>query len=111
MKPRRLETRLIHAGELMPRIGGAAVTPIFQSTVFEQPVGAGYDDILYPRLSTLANHKVLAARLASLEGGEDALVTASGMAAISAALLSVLADGGHLLVQGQLYGGTHSFVT
>src|SRR5262245_34683931 len=33
------------------------------------------------------------------------------MAAISAALMSVLADGGHLLVQGQLYGGTHSFVT
>jgi len=38
------------------------------------------------------------------------MVTASGMAAISAALLSVLGGGGHLLVQGQLYGGTHSFV-
>jgi cystathionine beta-lyase/cystathionine gamma-synthase len=108
---RRLETRLIHAGARLPRVGGAAVTPIFQSSVFEQPQGAGYDEILYPRLSTLPNHNVLAERLASLEGGEAALVTASGMAAISAALLSVLAEGGHLLVPGQLYGGTHSFVT
>jgi cystathionine beta-lyase/cystathionine gamma-synthase len=108
---RRLETLLIHAGERLPRVGGAAVTPIFQSSVFEQPQGVGYDEILYPRLSTLPNHTVLADRMASLEGGEAALVTASGMAAISAALLSVLAEGGHLLVQGQLYGGTHSFVT
>jgi cystathionine beta-lyase/cystathionine gamma-synthase len=70
----------------------------------------GYDEILYPRLSTLPNHTVLAARLASLEESEAALVTASGMAAVSASLLSVLGDGGHLLVQQQLYGGTHSFV-
>src|SRR5690349_11863261 len=107
----RLETRAIHAGRLDPRVGGAAVTPIFQSAVFEQPQGARYDEILYPRVSTLPNHKVLGARIASLEGGEAGLVAASGMAAISAALVSVLADGGHLLVQSQLYGGTHSFVT
>jgi cystathionine beta-lyase/cystathionine gamma-synthase len=110
-KRQGLETRLIHAGATRPRIGGAAVTPIFQSSVFEQPQGAGYDEILYPRLSTLPNHTVIGARLASLEEGETALVTASGMAAISAALLASLADGGHLLVQDQLYGGTHSFVT
>jgi cystathionine beta-lyase/cystathionine gamma-synthase len=109
-KRQRLETRLIHAGERIPRTGGAAVTPIFQSSVFEQPQGVGYDEILYPRLSTLPNHTVLAARLASLEEGEAALVTASGMAAVSASLLSVLGGGGHLLVQQQLYGGTHSFV-
>jgi cystathionine beta-lyase/cystathionine gamma-synthase len=109
-KRHRMETRAIHAGRLAPRVGGAAVTPIFQSSVFEQPRDAGYDEILYPRLSTLPNHKVLAARLASLEGGEDAIVTASGMAAISAALLATLAGGGHLLVQDKLYGGTHSFV-
>lgn len=109
-KRHRLETRAIHAGRMTPRPGGAAVTPIFQSSVFEQPKGAGYDEILYPRLSTLPNHKVLAARLASLEGGEDALVTSSGMAAISAALLATLGGGGHLLVQDKLYGGTHSFV-
>jgi cystathionine beta-lyase/cystathionine gamma-synthase len=91
-------------------VEGAAVTPIFQSTVFEQREGAGYDQIVYPRVSTLLNHEVLGARIASLEGAEAGMVTASGMAAISAALLSVLGDGGHLLVQGQLYGGTHSFV-
>jgi cystathionine beta-lyase/cystathionine gamma-synthase len=107
----RLQTRAIHAGGLRPRPGGASVTPIFQSSVFEQPKDAGYDDIIYPRLSTLPNHRVLAARLASLEGGEDALVTSSGMSAISTALLSVLGQGGHLLAQAPLYGGTQAFIT
>jgi cystathionine beta-lyase/cystathionine gamma-synthase len=108
---RRLQTRAIHAGGMDPRPGGAAVTPIFQSSVFEQPHGAGYHDIVYPRLSTLPNHKVLGARIASLEGGEDALVTSSGMSAISTALLSVLGQGGHLLAQSPLYGGTQSFIS
>src|SRR5438132_457160 len=55
----RFETRLIHAGERRPRFAGAAVMPIFQSTVFEQPEDATYDGIVYPRLSTLPNHVAL----------------------------------------------------
>src|SRR5207302_4966073 len=42
---------------------------------------------------------------------DAALVTASGMAAISTALLTVLSTGDHLLVQDCLYGGTHNFIT
>jgi len=107
-----LETRAIHAGRLDPRIEGAAVTPIFQCSVYEHTTeGADYHDVRYPRLSNLPNHAVLARRLAALEGAEDALVTASGMAAISTTLLQVLLEGGHLLIQDQLYGGTHAFVT
>ena len=45
-------------------------------------------------------------RIASLEGAEDALVTGSGMAAISSALLTFLGAGDHLLVQDVVYGGT-----
>lgn len=108
--PDRLETRLIHAGEQLPRIEGAATLPIFQSTVFEYDGGTSYADIPYPRLNNLPNHRVLGAKLASLEGSEAGLVTASGMAAITSALLAVLGGGGHLLAQDTLYGGTHGFV-
>ena len=98
-KPVKLETRLIHAGEAEPRILGAGVPPIFRSTIWEHVPGAGYHDILYPRLSNLPNHVVLGDKLAALEGGEAGLVTSSGMSAISACLLSLLDAGDHVLVQ------------
>ena len=107
-----LETRVIHAGRREPRVEGACVLPIFQSSVWEHTEeGTDYHDVRYPRLSNLPNHDVLGRRLAALEGAEAGLVTASGMAAITAAMLAVLGKGGHLLIQDQLYGGTHSFVT
>ena len=46
-----------------------------------------------------------------LEGGEAALVTASGMAAIATTLLACLEAGDHLLAQDCLYGGTHGLIT
>ncbi|MCH2171822.1 PLP-dependent aspartate aminotransferase family protein [Myxococcota bacterium] len=110
-KPVKLETRLIHAGEAEPRILGAGVPPIFRSTVWEHVPGAGYHDILYPRLSNLPNHVVLGDKLAALEGGESGLVTSSGMSAISACLLSLLDAGDHALVQDCLYGGTQGLFT
>ncbi len=109
--PQRLETRVVHAGDPHPRIEGAVTLPIFQSTVFEQKEGAGYHELRYPRLNNLPNHEAIADKLADLEGGEAALVTASGMAAISTTLLTVLGGGGHLLVQDCLYGGTHNLLT
>jgi cystathionine beta-lyase/cystathionine gamma-synthase len=62
-------------------------------------------------LNNTPNHIVLHEKLASLENGEAALVTASGMAAISTVLLAVLISGDHLLAQDCLYGGTHDFIT
>ena len=103
-------TTAIHAGELDPRVGGAVGTPIFQSSTYEYH-GEDYHDIGYMRLSTSPNHRVLAARIAALEGSEDALATGSGMAAISAALLTVLSSGDHILVQDCLYGGTTGLLT
>jgi cystathionine beta-lyase/cystathionine gamma-synthase len=103
----RFDTALIHAGEPHPRIEGAITMPVFQSATFE-PKGASNDfDLPYIRLNNTPNHRVLHARLAALEGAEDALVLASGMAAIATTLLTVLAPGDHLLVQESLYGGTH----
>jgi cystathionine beta-lyase/cystathionine gamma-synthase len=103
-------TTAIHAGELEPRIEGAVGTPIFQSSTYEYH-GEEYHQTRYMRLSTSPNHRVLAARIASLEGTETALATGSGMAAISAALLTVLSTGDHILVQDCLYGGTTGLLT
>jgi cystathionine beta-lyase/cystathionine gamma-synthase len=109
---RSLATRVIHAGDPRPRIAGALTIPIFQSSVFEHRGEEGvYEDVRYPRLNNLPNHEALGRKVAALEEAEAGLVAASGMAAITTALLAALGQGGHLLVQGQLYGGTHMFVT
>ena len=106
-----LETRAIHAGEPSPRVGGAITLPIFQSSTFESTREDNYHAIPYLRLNNSPNHLALHSKLASLECTEAGLVTASGMAAITIALLSVLKAGDHLLVQSGLYGGTHTFIT
>lgn len=103
-----LETRLVHAGEEREGAGGAVVLPIYQSSVFQI---ADDGHLIYPRYNNLPNHRVLAAKLASLEGAESGMVSATGMAAISAALLSLLANGDHLLATDRLYGGTYELVT
>jgi cystathionine beta-lyase/cystathionine gamma-synthase len=108
---RRLETRIVHAGEPEPRVLGAVVMPIFQSAMYEYGGETDYHDLKYIRLNNTPNHAVLHAKLASLENAEAALVTASGMAAISTTLLTLLGAGDHLLAQNCLYGGTHDFLT
>ena len=85
--------------------------PIFQSAMFESAGERRYDDIRYIRLNNTPNHIALAEKLAQLENAESALVTSSGMAAISTTLLTLLSNGDHLLAQNCLYGGTHDFVT
>jgi cystathionine beta-lyase/cystathionine gamma-synthase len=105
------ETKLIHAGEPEPRIGGAVSMPIFQSATFEYKGEKTYDAIRYIRLNNTPNHLALHQKLAALENAEAALVTASGMAAISTTLLTVLSAGGHMLAQDCLYGGTHDLLT
>ena len=110
-KKDRIETKLIHAGEMEPRVLGAVSMPIFQSAMYEYSPAASYHDIPYIRLNNTPNHIVLHKKLAALENAEAAVVTASGMAAISTALLAVLSSGDHLLAQECLYGGTHDFLT
>jgi cystathionine beta-lyase/cystathionine gamma-synthase len=108
---KRLETKLIHAGEPDPRIHGSVSMPIFQSAMFEYTGETSYHDLKYIRLNNTPNHVALHHKLAALENAETALVTASGMAAISTTLLAVLSVGDHLLAQACLYGGTHDFLT
>ena len=108
---RRLETQLVHAGEPLPRIDGAVEMPIFQSATYIYEGAARYDDVRYLRSNNTPSQVALHDKLAVLEGAESALVTASGMAAISTTLLSILSQGDHLLAQNCLYGGTHDLIT
>ncbi len=108
---RRIETKLIHAGEPEPRIHGSVSMPIFQTANFLYEGETNYHDIKYIRFSNTPNHEALCKKIASLENAESALVTGSGMAALSASLLSILSNGDHLLVQDCVYGGTHDLIT
>ncbi len=109
-KERRIDTKLIHAGEPRARFGGAVAMPVFQSSTFESQGESDYHDIRYIRLNNTPNHHCLHRKLAELENAQDALVTSSGMAAITTALLTVLSNGDHLLAHSSLYGGTHDFI-
>ena len=106
-----IETKVIHSGEPIPRIAGAVVMPVFQSAMYQYAGEKSYDDVRYIRLNNTPNHLALADKLVALENAEDAVVTASGMAAISTSLLAFLGKADHLLAQDCLYGGTHDFVT
>jgi methionine-gamma-lyase len=107
-------TRAIHAGE--PRHGanlpvGPTITRTanftFANTEDMKRWAEGRSkSYIYTRYGnpTLA---VAEAKLAALEGGEAALVTASGMAAISSALLGQVNAGEEIIATRQLYGGTY----
>ncbi|HET9620348.1 MAG TPA: aminotransferase class I/II-fold pyridoxal phosphate-dependent enzyme [Kofleriaceae bacterium] len=105
----RVETQLIHHGE--PKIAGAVAMPIFQSSTYADAGSGNYHDMRYIRLNNTPNHVVLGDKLAALERTEAALVTASGMAAISTSLLTVLEPGDHVLAHHSLYGGTYDLLT
>lgn len=95
-------TRAVHAGELIDPETGAVATPIYQTTNYRQ---GNRGDYLYTRFSN-PTLKVAEAKIASLEGAEEALVTSSGMAAISAAVMTFLSSPGRLVSIADLYGTT-----
>lgn len=106
-----IETKLIHAGEPKPLIEGAVSMPIFQSSTFEYVGQTSYHDLKYIRLNNTPNHIALHQKLAALENAQAAIVTSSGMGAISTTLLTILSSGDHFLAHDCLYGGTHDLIT
>ncbi len=107
---KHLATNVVHAGGPHPKVEGAVVTPVFQSANYlMEDDQHTYDAVRYIRLHNSPNHHTLHARLAAIESGEAALVTASGMSAISSVLLTFLNSGDHFLAHKSLYGGTQTF--
>ncbi len=111
MKKYSIETSAVHAGEPKEKVCGAVNFPIFQSSTYLHTGESSYEDIKYTRLNNTPNHLVLGEKLATLEEGETALVTASGMAAVSDSLLSFLQSGDHMMAQNCIYGGTRDLIT
>lgn len=107
-KPQGLSTIAIHGRA--PHRGAdwtPAVTPIFQSATFRNPLGSDAE-VLYTRYGNNPNQLAVAERYAGLEGAEDAIFVASGMAATALAHLAVLRPGDHLLASRWIYGGTRT---
>lgn len=106
MSSHAIETLVVHGGRA--EIEGAVSTPIFQTSTYlsEATPAPGYDAVRYTRLSNGPGHLVLHRRLALVCGTEAALVCASGMAATSATLLSLVSAGERVFFQRGLYGGT-----
>lgn len=102
-------TLCIHAGTHLDAATGGACSPIYTSTAYAFPNPA--NENVYPRYFNTPNQHVINRKLAALEQGEDALVFASGMAAISTLLFAYLKPGDHAAFQADLYGGTHQLVT
>lgn len=100
-------TKCVHSGMLHEPIQPGVVSPIVLATA--QPY-LDVAEMVYPRYFNLPNQRVVARKLADLEGAEDALVFGSGMAAISTSVLSQLKAGDHVVFQNSLYGGTKNMV-
>jgi len=115
-------TQAIHAGEASAKAtaksGIPLLPPLYQNSTFRFTSAAecasaftdeesGY---VYTRWGN-PTQKVLEEKLAVLEDGEAALATASGMGAVSTALLTALADGGHVVAMETLYSATHHLLS
>ncbi|WJH33385.1 aminotransferase class I/II-fold pyridoxal phosphate-dependent enzyme [Paenibacillus sp. CC-CFT747] len=96
-----------HLGDDYDRFHGAVVPPIFQNSLFtRKTVNHGYT---YTRV-TNPTTEVAEKKLAALEEGEEAKCFASGMAAITSALFSVLEQGDHVLCPKSVYAPTRGFL-
>jgi cystathionine beta-lyase/cystathionine gamma-synthase len=101
-------TQCVHSGTYRDSGTKGVNTPIFTSSSFEY---LDRDENVYPRYNNTPNQKAVIKKLCALENAEDGLLFSSGMAAISTAIFSILGKGDHLVLQKDIYGGTHHFAT
>ena len=99
------ETLAIHAGQPPDPTTGAVMTPIFQTSTYEQGAVGIHKGFEYSRTSN-PTRSALEACLAALEGGSHGFAFASGMAATDA-VLKLLDPGDHILTMSDLYGGSY----
>lgn len=112
----KAETIAVHSGFAGDPETHAVAVPIYQTTSFyfdDTQHGADLFDLkvqgnIYSRIMNPTN-AVLEQRVTELEGGIGALAMASGMAAITATILTLLRAGDNIVSGSQLYGGTYNF--
>ena len=108
----------MHAGHDVTNNGGTRAVPIYQSTAYvfnDSDHAANLFSLaepgnIYSRINNPTND-VLEQRLAALEGGIAAVVTASGTSAIATSLLTLLKAGDHIVASSSLYGGTYNLLS
>lgn len=111
-------TRAIHAGVRPDPVTGAVAPPLYQSTTYafgSPEEGAALfsgetEGFVYTRWGN-PTQAALETRIAALEGGEAALTTATGMAAVTTAMLTLVKQGDHIVSTDSLYSGTFEFFT
>jgi len=119
--PQRISTQAVHAGEAKRKPFGAITTPIVQASTYTFRDTAEIMDFMhakaegrqplrdeYGRYSN-PTQSAAEAKLAALEGGEEALLFASGMGAITTALLALLSAGDHMIMTSGSYHRTLDF--
>lgn len=117
MSTQKFSTQALHAGHDTKLNGGTRAVPIYQTSsyVFDDSDHAAdlfslaKPGFIYTRLNNPTND-ILEQRLAAVEGGIGAVVTASGTAAINTALLTLLKAGDHIVASSSLYGGTYNLL-
>lgn len=117
MSDQHIATKALHAGHDTTQTSGTRAVPIYQSTsyVFNDTDHAANLfslaelGFIYTRLNNPTND-ILQKRLAEIEGGIGAVVFASGTAAISTGLLTLLKAGDHIVASSSLYGGTYNLL-
>lgn len=118
MSTQKFATNALHAGHDVNTNGGTRAVPIYQSTgyVFNDSDHAANlfnlsePGFIYTRINNPTND-ILEKRLAALEGGIAAVVTASGTSAIATTLLTLLRAGDHIVASNSLYGGTFNLLS
>ncbi|WP_405575496.1 O-acetylhomoserine aminocarboxypropyltransferase/cysteine synthase family protein [Winogradskyella sp. Asnod2-B02-A] len=118
MSTQKFATQALHAGHDTSQTAGTRAVPIYQTSsyVFDDSDDAAgrfnlsVPGFIYTRLNNPTND-ILEQRLAALEGGIAAVATASGTAAISTTLLTLLRAGDHIVASSSLYGGTYNLLS
>jgi len=111
----KFDTLAVHAGYTPDPTTRSVAVPIYQTTSYafdDTQHGADLFDLkvagnIYTRIMNPTSD-VLEQRLAALEGGIAALTVASGMAAITYAILTIAEAGDNIIATGALYGGTYN---
>ncbi|WP_198299674.1 trans-sulfuration enzyme family protein [Tumebacillus avium] len=102
-------TQLLHTGNEIDKTTGASAVPIYQASTFHQEDADHPPQYEYAR-SGNPTRDALEKTIAALEGGTRGFAFASGMAAISTALL-LFSAGDHLIATDDIYGGTFRMLT
>lgn len=113
----QIETMTVHAGEEFCPTTGALDTPIYMSSAFAAPTAddmAGIfeekqEGYVYTRYGN-PTLRALETKMAVLENAEAGIAAASGMAAVTMAILASVKPGDHIVASGSIYGATYNFI-